>query len=63
MRPRYIVRRVDGQRRYSVWDSEQNKIAVDGFHECADLSFEDAFKKVDKLNDLEQPGDGNLEGR
>ena len=58
MRPRYTVRRADGERRYSVWDNERNKVAVGEVRECVDLSFDDAFKMVDKLNDAtDQPDD------
>jgi hypothetical protein len=50
MLPRYIVRRAQGEQRYSVWDNEKSRIAVPEHRECADLSFDDAFKMADDLN-------------
>lgn len=47
---RSIVRRPDGEQHYLVWDTETGKVAVCEFRECRDLSFEDAFKTVDRLN-------------
>jgi hypothetical protein len=51
MLARYTVRRAHGDQRYSVWDNE--KIAVFEYRECADLSFDDAFKMADSLNAAE----------
>jgi hypothetical protein len=42
--PRFIVRRGQGEHRYSVWDSERNTVAV------TDLDMQDAFDAADKLN-------------
>jgi hypothetical protein len=53
---RYIVRRTKDDRRYSVWDNDNHKVAVCEFRECGDLSFEDAFKMVDRLNAEEAEG-------
>jgi hypothetical protein len=50
MLPRYIVRRAQGEQRYSVWDNEKSRIAVPEHRESADLSFDDAFKMADDLN-------------
>jgi hypothetical protein len=50
MPSRYIVRRPDGEQRYSVWDTETDKVAVSEFRECRDLGFDDAFKITDRLN-------------
>lgn len=48
--PRYIVRRVQSDQRYSVWDNDNNKIAVFDDCECVDLNFDDAFRLADHLN-------------
>jgi hypothetical protein len=43
-------RAVRAHARYSVWDNHQNALAVSQDRQCADLSFEDAFKIADDLN-------------
>lgn len=50
MIPRYIVRRLQGERRYSVWDNERNAAAVLDGRECFDLDFGAAFEIADDLN-------------
>lgn len=55
MPPRFIVRRAQADHRYSVWDNEKNRVAVEDLRECRDLSFEDAFKALDRLNDEDPP--------
>jgi hypothetical protein len=50
MPPRYVVRRQRDQQRYSVWDNETGKVAVDGDRQCDNLSFGDAFDTADNLN-------------
>jgi hypothetical protein len=47
---RYIVRRSDGEQHYLVWDTETVEVAVCEFRERRNLSFEDVFKMVDRLN-------------
>lgn len=50
MAPRYIVRRLDGEQRYSVWDNERDAAAIFDERECFDLDFGAAFEIADKLN-------------
>ena len=37
MPPRYIVRRTADERRYSVWDNDNDQVAVSDYRECIDL--------------------------
>jgi uncharacterized OB-fold protein len=50
MQPQYIVRRPQGEQRYSVWDTRNNRLAVSECGECGNLSFDEAFNTADRLN-------------
>jgi len=56
MQPRYIVRRLDGDAGYSVWDNEKNAVAASDFRTCANLGFDDAFNTAGRLNAESAPG-------
>jgi hypothetical protein len=50
MPPRYIVRRIQDELLYTVWDSERNRVAVFEGRECVDLRFDEALNLADHLN-------------
>jgi hypothetical protein len=48
--PRFIVRRGQGDLRYSVWDTQKNEAAEHGGRKCIDLDMDGAFTLADSLN-------------
>jgi hypothetical protein len=44
------VRRELSASHYSVWDNEENKLAIYEGRECRGLHFKDAFNAADDLN-------------
>ena len=59
-RSRCVVRRLEENLKFSVWDTETDKLAVkpDG-QPCVDLGFDEALDYADALNKAQNPEGSN----
>lgn len=50
MSPRYVVRRAQNDKDYTVWDTEKQEPAISAGRECVHLGFDEALDTADLLN-------------